>query len=127
MTEQQIETFTVNELDELAGAMLYLGRVHTALATVLDVTRHHDDTGLFEYLNHAPVGLLTELFPGTEVLLTEASNRIHELYEALIAAQDSCAERAATELTREVSDDPDGEFAKIMRAEFGTDRKKNGG
>lgn len=116
------ETYTHVELDQLVGASLFLGRVHNAIASLLDTTRYLDDAGLIEMLNHAPVSLVMELLPATDMLLAETATRIEELRRSTAVALDSCASRAAGELQRD-----DDEFSNIMRVEFGKDRKKNGG
>lgn len=118
------ETYTLRELDELIGASLFLGRVHNCIASLLDTTQFLDDAGLIEMLNHAPVSLVSELLPSTEMLLNEVAIRIVELQRSVSSALDSNAERAAEALLAETENE---EFAKIMHVEFSKDRKKNGG
>lgn len=118
-----VTTFTFQELDQLSGAMLYLGRLHQAVAGFLDTTAYRSDTGLIEFLNHAPASMAMELLPATELLLAEVGARVQELRTATSAALDSCAERADEGKVSEVTDDL---FAAIMEETFGTEGKKNG-
>lgn len=118
-----VDSYTYGEVDQLAGAMLYVGRVHNMLANALDATRYHDDMGLLEYVNHAPTSLVLDLLPTTAMLLAEVKGRIEELQGAVAAAMDFCAERVAA--NADVPADADA-FAKIMHVEFGKKAKKDG-
>lgn len=119
------ETYTPKELDELSGSLLFLGRVHNAIASFLDVTQFTKDTELVELLNHAPASMVMEILPATSMLLSEVSARIQELQKATGAAIGSCAERVKLAANDEAA--TDDAFARIMDLEFARDRKKNGG
>lgn len=118
------ETYTFDEVDQVMGAALYLGRVHNTLANVLDVTRYLDDPGLLEYLNLLPTGLVLEMLPTTAMLLAEAKARLTELEGAVAAAMDYNAERVQ-EQAGDVK--ASSEFERIMLTEFAKARKLNGG
>lgn len=118
------ETYTFDEVDQVMGAALYLGRVHNTLATVLDVTRYYDDPGLLEYLNLLPTGLVLEMLPTTAMLLAEAKARLTELEGAVAAAMDYNAERVQEQAGNV---EASSEFERIMLTEFAKARKLNGG
>lgn len=111
------EEFTPIELDQAIGAVLYLGRIHNALANLLDATAYTDDLFLWEYLNHLPESALVEILPGTALVLAEARTRLAGLQSALNGAVDSFAARVAAD--GDLPDDDDSEFAKIIHVEFG--------
>lgn len=117
-----VESYTTAELDQLGGALLYVGRVHSSVASLLDTTAYQSDLRLIEYLNFAPTSLVLELLPDTGLLLTEAKTRLEQLERAVSAAMDNCAERIASG-----TDETSQAFDNIMTVEFGEDRKKNGG
>ena len=115
------ETYTFKELDEVVGATLYVGRLHNAIATFLDVTHYEEDPELLEFLNLLPAEMVMELLPATTVLLAEVKARIDGLIAAIDVALDSTVERVVAESP--VSE-VDEEFAKIIHVEFGKDRNK---
>lgn len=119
---QGTETYTHTELDELVGATLFVGRLHNAIASVLDVLRYADDPGLIELMNHAPVGMLNEILPATLELIDATIDRLAATAKATESAIDSADARAD-------GDEPsvNDMFAEIIHAEFAEDRKKNGG
>lgn len=118
------EQYTHDEVDQLVGSMLYLGRVHNVIATLLDTTRYRSDLALIEFVNHAPVELVEELLPATAMLLAEVHARVVELERAVAAAMDSTAARVVADADLAASDT---EFDRMMTAEFAKDRKRNGG
>lgn len=95
--------YTNTELDQLAGALLSVGTWNGALGHMLDVTSDWTAYGLFEFINHMPIG------PAVEILTTimsagqEVKARLEVMLRAVDAAMDSTAERAAIELTRDHS------------------------
>ena len=109
------ESYTIQELDELAGALLWLGRVHGALAAFLDATYDPKDTGLIEYLNHAPVDMVIDLLPTTDLLLAEVAERVGELRTAV----GSAAESAITRSLASPVETGDEEFDNVIYANFG--------
>jgi hypothetical protein len=96
-----METYTHHELDQLGGALLYVGSLHAALGLLLDATKYRRDIALIEYLNHAPVGMVDELLPSTALVIEEARGRLAELAGAVDAALEYKAERAGAEANAE--------------------------
>lgn len=109
------EAFTPTEVDQLIGSTLFIGRLHTCLASFLD-TVEPDSPGLIEFFNHGPADLVLEVLPTTTLLAAEVKSRCDTIIRAIDAALDSTAEKILAEETTD-------EFDNILYVEFGKDRE----
>lgn len=91
-----LHKYTTTELDQLVGTSLYLGRLHNALATMLDVTRYTDDIGLIDFLNLAD-DMSDEVLPATLVLAREVHRRCVEIETAVSTALGEPVNRDSTD------------------------------
>lgn len=115
VTSSEVLGFTHSEVDQLVGSSLWIGRLHSCLASFLD-TVSPDDPGLIEFFNHAPVDLVLEVLPTTTMLVAEVKARADAIIRSIDAALDSAADRVLAEETGE-------EFDNIIRVEFGKGRR----
>lgn len=105
------ELYTQREVDQLIGSSLWIGRLHSCVASFLD-TVSPDDPGLIEFFNHGPADLVLEVLPATTMLVAEVKARCDTIIRAIDAALDSTAERILVEETGE-------EFDNIIHVDFG--------
>jgi hypothetical protein len=88
MTKPPIESYTHTEIDELGGALLYVGGLSHSLGHILDVTAVPDDLGLIEFVNHAPHGMADAILSGLLPVIAEVRARLGAVEEAFTAAID---------------------------------------
>lgn len=91
------ETYTHREVDELSGAMLYIGGIHGALGHLLDITAAPADLRLIEFTNHAPSGIVDELLPATVAVIDAVIDRLKAMRGAVESALDTNEELKAYE------------------------------
>jgi hypothetical protein len=121
MTTEATETYTYGEVDELGGALLYVGGLHHAIMHILDVTRDESALELFEFVNHSPAGMAATILSTTSLAVAEAMTRLEQIDQATDAALESLASRVLAEQTS-IKD----EFDKLIGDAFSDEAKKNG-
>lgn len=94
----ETETFTLEELDEVNGALLFAGALHQALAGILDITNDPESLEFVEFINHEPTDVAIPLLAAQAMALAEAKVRIDELITATRAALNSTAARVASQV-----------------------------
>lgn len=116
---ERTETYTHRELDELGGALLYVGGLSHTFSHLLDVTADLSDLSLIELVNHAPDGLASEVLAGLVPVIEEVKARLSRVSTAFDSALDSLAERVQRKWL-------DSEFGQIMQAEYGDQAGRDG-
>lgn len=119
MTKPPIESYTHTEIDELGGALLWVGGLSHSLGHLLDVTANLRELDLIEYVNHAPDGMAGEILSGLAPVVAEAKARLTVVARAFDAALDSLAERVQAKWMH-------SEFGSILAAEFGDQAERDG-